>query len=276
MNAVPDCIQARRETEIAYAVRLRDAIEESRLQKVTAHVQSILRNYQIFKRFENYYFFSKKHRTLNYFILEDLKLKFALCYDRADSVQLQAFFQRIDLDTKDSFTCYEFVNPNFRVKYAQSLLRAGEFDQAKQILSATACSPAHRELSSLPAYHLTLFEIVLTQDHGIFLRLFDQILGLFSATDDSDNEEPKRLAIAHLTEASVTLQHRVDAISELIDSDDFQSICLSKTDQAHNFGENMMLSHLESEQTVFVNTIIHVEKLKALIEQNLESNKRVT
>lgn len=277
-NAEPNLLQVLGEDEIAYAVRLRDAIEEARLEKAAAHVQAIICNYRIFKRFENYYYFSKKHRNINHYILEDLKFKFGLCYYKADTGQLQTFFQRINLDTNNSFACYEFVNQNYRVKYAQSLLRAGEFEQAHQILSATkaAKSFAHEELCSLPAYYLTMFEILLTEDHSIFLRLFDPIFGLCPAiSGDSENGEHKREATMNLTEARVRLEHRADAISELIDSADFQSICLSKAEQAHNFGENMMLTHLESEQAVIINTLIHVERLRIFIEQNSESHKRV-
>lgn len=267
-NAVPDCERAPGETEIAYAVRLRDSIEEARLENASAHVQAILRNYRTFTKFENHYYFLKLYLKLNHFILEDLKLKFGLCFDKADNDELEAFFERIELDLRDSFAGYEFLNPNLCIKYAQSFLRAGEIDQAQQILSARQS----KELCSLPAYYLTMFEIELTHDHSIFMRLLDPIFGLFPANDSNDGAA-NRLAIKHLTDAKERLQHRADAISELIDSDDFRNICLSKAE--HNYGENMMLAHLESEQTAIITTLIHVGKLRDLIKQKSIDNKRI-
>lgn len=279
----PDLLQADGQDDISYALRLRDMIEEGRLKKATAHVKTILCNYQLFKKFENYYYFLKKYRNINNFILEDLKFKFALRYDKGDERELQEFFEEIDLDTTNSCTQYRFVNPYLTVKYAQSLLCVGEFDVAEQVLSSTHTDEEHskvavrnyasQELLSIPAYYLTMFEIVLNKNLNIFYRLLSPIINLIPE-NSSENEENKGIAKTYLEKAIKNLQNNVDDIIGLIESSDFRAICLNK-DNLHNFGENMMLQHLESEQAVIVNTMIHISKLKKFIEENIVPAKRI-
>jgi hypothetical protein len=119
---------------IAHTFALRNKMEEIRLEKAESHLQTMLNNYQLFKKFENYYYYLKKHKQINHFILEDLKLKFGLCYDK-DEAQLKEFFEQINSDVKNDCTKYKFVNLNCVIKYAQSLIRLGKFDQARQVLS---------------------------------------------------------------------------------------------------------------------------------------------
>ncbi len=128
--------------EVEYALALRDKVEEIRLAQAKSHLGIMLGKYQQFKKFENYYYNLKKFKKINHFILEDLKLDFGLCYDKADSLQLEeflqrmeGFFQKIESYVKDNCAKYKFVNPHYAVKYAQSLIRAGDFNKARQVLS---------------------------------------------------------------------------------------------------------------------------------------------
>ena len=118
-----------------YAFALRDKVEEIRLKQAESHLNNLLKQYQLFKKFENYYYYLKKYKQINHFILEDLKLKFGLCYDEVDKTNWDNFFQEIDSDIKTDYVQYKFANSNYAIKYAQSLIRSGEFDQARQVLS---------------------------------------------------------------------------------------------------------------------------------------------
>ncbi len=123
------------EDDVLRAFRLRNEVEKMRLQSAQLHLANIEESYKQFQQFEAYYYVLKQSKEVGYFILEDLKLKFGLYYDSGSFEELDCLFQDLASNIEDDFAAYQFINPYFAVRHAQTLVCAGENNKAKRALS---------------------------------------------------------------------------------------------------------------------------------------------
>lgn len=268
-----------------------DAINDARVSNFIPQITRAEQNARYFAEFADLYS-KNKLLGMNYFILEDLRLEWALAFDERNATKIRTVFDQLT-KAADNLKDYEhqFVNPYFAIKYVDSILATGIvdskadkvdkkdhrindsnkakeeeelYDRAKNVLNQE-CIVADPEL--LYVASMKHFEIMVSQRQKNKLKqLADGIITSpdYSAVDQLQQQEYKQKARMHLENAQKALTARINYLKSIIGSASFDQIVLDK-DDLNNDGENCMLKHIESKYTTLQLQLHHVNSLIALV-----------
>lgn len=116
---------------------VRDEAEALRLKDAEDQLRHIIHRYTWAIKFQSIYAELKRKETVDYFILEDIKLTFGLLYQQELEEELSVFLSELSqyASADSDKTKHKFINPYYAISYAQSLLRKGDYTLARKVLN---------------------------------------------------------------------------------------------------------------------------------------------
>jgi len=245
-----------------------DDINDTRIDGFIPQIARAEQNGKYFNEFADLYT-RNKSLGMNYFILEDLRLQWALAFDERNTVKIREVF-KILAGAADNIQGYEhqFFNPYYAIKYIDSILSAEVkhelYDRAKRVLNQD-CITQDPEL--LYAASMKHFEIMIaSQQTNTLWQLAD---GIIESTGCGKGY--KERAKVYLENVQQVLDQRIAYLQSIIDSEDFHQIVLLKKDLG-NGGKNCILKHIESQYAILQLQYSHVNDLIKFIDSSMSNN----
>ncbi|WPY00120.1 SecA-like domain protein (plasmid) [Candidatus Megaera polyxenophila] len=254
-----------------YIYRLIDKSNDARIDRFIPQISRAEQNGQYFTEFADLYSRGKL-LGMNYFLLEDLRLQWALAFDEKDDVKIRQVFDRLR-GAAASIKYYEhqFFNPYFATKYVDSILATEEidhklYDRAGRILNQKCITDDPGLLASIKH-----FEIMISSWQRN--RLEQLANGVINSGDNGNGYKEK--AKRYLENAQKVLNKRIKSLESMIDSEDFHQILLSEKDLKNN-GKNCMLKHMESQYAILQLQLHHVNGLIKFINNSKNADICIT
>lgn len=244
--------------------RIIDENNDARIGRSIERINDAERNGKYFTEFADLYSKSKS-LGMNHFILEDLRLQWALAFEERDATKISKIFDRLAA-AADSIKDYEhkFLNPYFAIKYVDSILLTEMdhklYDRAKCVLNQNCIADDPGLLYAASMKH---FEVMISQ---LQRNRLEQLANGVIA-DENYGDEYKEKVKGCLEGVQNLLNQRIIALESIIGSDEFHQILLSKKD-LNNDGTNSMLKHIESQHTILQLQLHHVNGLIEFIDNS--------
>jgi preprotein translocase subunit SecA len=239
-----------------YIYSLIDESNDARIDGFIPQISRAEQNGKYFTEFADLYS-RNKSLGMNYFILEDLRLQWALAFDERDHVKIRQVFDKLR-GAAASIKDYEhqFFNPYFATRYVDSILSTEEigyklYDRSERVLNQECITADPGLLASIKH-----FEIMISSWQR---NRLEQLANGIIDSKDYDNGY-KEKAQRYLKDAQRVLNQRIKSLESIIDSEDFHHILLSKKDLNNN-GINCMLKHMESQYAIIQLQLYHVNGL---------------
>ena len=243
--------------------RLIDESNDARIDRFIPQIKETKENGEYFAKFADLYK-ANKLLGMNYFILEDLRLQWALAFDAKDNVQIEQVFDRLR-EAAASIKDYEhqFFNPYFATRYVDSILATEEtddklYDRVERVLNQECITDDPSLLASMKR-----FEIMVA---SLQRNRLEQLANGIIDSKDYDNGY-KEKAKEYLEDAKRVLNDRIKSLESMIDSEDFPQILLIKKDLNNN-GKNCMLKHMESQYAILQLQLQHINGLIEFINNS--------
>lgn len=260
-----------------------DAINNERILKFIPQIESVEQDGKYFTKFADLYIEAKSHE-LNHFILEDLRLQWALAFDERSVTKINDLFTKFRgaIDNIQNYE-HQFINPYFAVNYAEFILAVESredteedislsYDKARSVLNQDSIT---KDPELVYTANMKLFELMISLDQRNELK---RIAGNTQHSYDSTKvkqyteESSKDQAKQYLDNARKALTKRIKYLEDLMISENFSNIILPQ-DALNNSGANCMLKHLESK---YVTLCLQLQHVSILSEQiNNSSNEFV-
>lgn len=250
-----------------------DEINKERIIRFIPQIKKVEAEGKYFASFADLYA-EGKSLEINHFILEDLKLQWALAFDERSDAKIKEVFTRFKAANENIQDYdHQFLNPYFAINYAEFILAVESrnlkeedidpsYDKARRILNQS-CITTDPEL--LYASNMKLFEITvsLAQRNELKRLAGNSISDLVFA----EREEYKEQAKSYLEEAQEALSKKLKYLEGIISTEHFHNIVLPQ-DALNNNGENCLLKHLESKYIALQIQLQHVNALSELINDS--------
>lgn len=260
-----------------------DTINDSRISRFIPQIERAEKNFRYFSEFADLYT-KNKQLGINYFVLEDLRLQWALAVDEDNTIEIRKVFDRL-AEASDSIKDYDhqFMNPYFAIRYVESMLSAGFtgsinenvegdgnhsdsgeedelYSKAKRVLNQECVT---QDPNLLYAANMKIFEVLISQSQKNKLKQLANGI-IVSSVAEHEVDDQVRL---YFEDAQKTLTERIKHLQNLIDSEDFHQIVLAKNDLNNN-GENCMLQHIGSKYMLLQLQLQNVTNLIAWIDSS--------
>lgn len=243
--------------------RLIDENNDARIDRFIPQIKETKENGEYFAKFADLYK-ANKLLGMNYFILEDLRLQWALAFNAKDNIQIEQVFDRLR-EAAASIKDYEhqFFNPYFATRYVDSILATEEiddelYDRAEGVLNQECITDDPSLLASMKRFEIMVASLQRNRLEQIANGIIDS-----KGYDNGYKEKAKE----YLEDAHRVLSQRIKSLESMIDSEDFHRILLLKKDLNNN-GKNCMLKHMESQYAILQLQLQHVNGLIEFINNS--------
>ena len=235
-----------------------DENNDARIDRFIPQIKKTQENGEDFAKFADLY---KENKLLgmNGFILEDLRLQWALAFDERDGVKIGQVFNRLR-EASANINDYEhqFFNPYFATRYVDSMLSTEEiestlYDRAGDVLNQGCITDDPSLLASMKR-----FEVMIS---SLQRNRLEQLANGSIDTKNHDTEYQEK-GKRYLEDAKRVLNQKIKSLENMVDSEDFHQILLS-TNDLNNNGKNCMLKHMESQYAILQ---LQLQYVNGLIE----------
>lgn len=257
-----------------------DAINDTRMSNLESQIKKTESDAKYFTEFAGLYtnlhdiYTKDKSLGLNHFILEDLRLQWALAFDEKKDTKITEVFARFKtaIDNNDSYK-HQFVNPYFAVKYVESILAEEakdhngalgniNYDKAQDVLNQNSIL---QDNELLYVSNMKLFEITISKaQKDEYRRLEGSAVGKL---DFAEVKKHKEQARKYLESAQLALSKKIKYLEDIITSGNFDDIILPQN-ALNNSGVNCMLKHIESKYVILQLQLQHVHMLDELVKSS--------
>ncbi len=249
-----------------------DEINNQKIQKFIPQIKRVEKDGQYFARFADLYNEGKASK-INHFILEDLKLQWALAFDEKNDANINEVFNKFEtaiINIKDYD--HQFLNPYFAVNYAEFISSmeirddneediSASYGKARRVLNQDCITNDHELLY---ISNIKLFELTISLAQRNELKRLATPLPIL---DYSEVNEYKEQAKRYLEDARKSLNQRIKYLEDMIISESFDNIILPQ-EALNNNGANYMLKHLESKYAALQLQLQHVISLDELVNNS--------
>ena len=254
-----------------------DKINNERILKFIPQIKRAESDGKYFAKFADLYTEGKSLK-INHFILEDLKLQWALAFDERNDAKINDLFTKFKTAiNKTGDYEHQFINQYFAVNYAEFILAVESrgdkeedislsYDKARQVLNQSSIT---EDSALLYASNMKLFELTISLAHRHELkRLASNTWDSLAFTEAQEYKTKyKGQAKTYLENAQIALTKRLKYLEDIIISNNFQNIILPQ-DSLNDKGANCMLKHLESQYAASQLQLQHANILIELINNS--------